>query len=360
MTTIKPNAQVYQPKVKQNPDNQDDQEKLQNKHNEDYAQANNNRYAVVDDFKNKSVDVDGDGVSDISHGEYITSLMKAENPNIQVDSYDVSDDHNDSKLASAYDQIALNNYAAVNMSLSKPYSAEVFNNDGIKDVNQSNFANKKDEIYNTYKNGIPELNNVFSSMEKVTANGTPIYVAAGNDGSDTYNLFSTVPGVTSVGASVSADDDVNLQTSNYQIAPKGITAEGNQILGYSAMNSAISIYGKGSFKSEAVEDKNGNVLGYDINGDGKVDISNDKVSSGGTAKPKNNYIFGTSFASPTTMLDETNPFGQPPKQPVVIESQSQKNQTAYEEEVKNQPKNKNKDLDDDIKIDDDIDEWDAL
>lgn len=364
MTTIRPNVNTAPTSVRKKEDEDaKTRQDLIDKQNKENQQANNNRYAVVDDFKTKDVDIDGDGTADMSHGDYITTLMKAQNPNIQIDSYDVSNDVDGSKKISAYDQIAINNYAAVNMSISKPYSADVFNKDGVKDVNQSNFDDRKNEIYNTYKNGDPEYNKLFNSMEKVTANGTPIFVSAGNEGSDTYNLYSTVPGVTSVGASASSEDAVNLQSSNYRIGPKGMTQEGDQILGYSAMNSGVDLYGKGSFKSEAVEDKNGNVMGYDINGDGKVDIANDKVSGGGKFKPQNHYIFGTSFASPTTMLDQTNPFGQPIKDPVVILSDKEKQEAAGVDQHGvpiSTTKVKNKDLEDGIEIDDNIEDWDTL
>jgi hypothetical protein len=102
---------------------------------------------------------------------------------------------------------------------------------------------------------------VLQSMEAVSRRGVPIYVAAGNEGPNHLNLYSLAQGAISVGA-VNARGERTVYTAD------------------DSTNPFVTRYAQGDFNIRAIR-QNGQVSGYDINGDGRVDVPAHLVSGRG-------------------------------------------------------------------------------
>lgn len=255
-----------------------------------------NRIAIIDNFKGKYVDVDGDKIPDISHGEAVENLFKTKQPNAEIIRYDVGSDTDASqvstdKLASAYEDLSQRieggeKIDGVNMSVSTDTRIGFFNRFTKKPVTAENISKKEDEIKNSsgYDNMSQTTGrkNVLSNMEKVTSQGVPVYVAGGNNGPGYFNEYGLAKGVTQVG---------------------GTGLNGN-IHPDSADNSDIKKYAQGEFEIKSIKDAAGKITGYDYTGDGKIDLSAEDASSKGASEPKGAKIFGTSFSSPLALSED--------------------------------------------------------
>lgn len=335
MTTIKPKVSNAQQDVQKNKDEA-------KRKGED-----SRRFAVVDDFKNKIYDIDGDGKGDLSHGQLCVIHLKQANPDAIIDTYDASGKngvgHDTDKLYQRLSEIAdkgSNFYDGVSLSQSAEY--DYSNANGL---NPNNVGSYKDQLKSEFQ-GTP-TGNVINKLEQITANGTPVYTSSGNK-SNVFDLYSTANGVTTVEAEY---------------------IEGTDKSGYSSNSLSDKTY-NGAFTSyDVIKNGQGIVQGLDITGDGKVDVSVNQLSGRGKVFNRPSWLSSasSSIATPRALgqNSKSKPKSSQGSNPfttgTVVESQKQKDQQKFENEYNNNKnKIKNPDLEDDIKIDDSIEEWDTL
>lgn len=345
MTRLGQRSQEHQKRVdngKNRPGNN------QQANNKNRTEDNTRRIAVVDNFKDK-LDIDGDGKGDISHGDLCCIFLKQSNPDAKIDRLDVSGGgsfggHDSAKLFDKLSQIANkgNNYYD-GVSLSQ--SAEQAYGNGP--LTADNLKNYKSQINQEVKND-QEYGGIINKLEEIAGNGTPVYTSSGNK-SDIFDYYSAAEGVTSVGAEY---------------------IEGTNKDKYS-VNSLTDKLSNGEFTSYDVITQGGKdtgrVLGLDITGDGKVDVPVSMLSGKGKVFNKPSWLSdpSSSIATPRALGEDTK---NSPRQSQssstgnIVESHRQKDQQRFEQEYQRQKNDPvvNRDLDDGIKIDDNIDEWDRL
>ncbi len=285
--------------------------------------------AIVDDFSNKTIDVDGDGAkarvvnaealqnyktelsnskcseeeynrktenyknqlyadwcgkyADISHGEAVEIYAKGSNPNIKIEKYDVGRNNCNGDMApkKAFDKLSNDvndgkKIDAVNFSIGTSTSTyqKLCSRTGEWEITPDNVKNHKNSI--TKEAASPDVKETMEKMTDLTKKDIPVFVASGNN-ANVYNLYTAADGVTSVGGSYSNGDKIKSFSSN----------------------SDVDTYEVGYYEVKKTKD------GYDINNDGTTDVKFENTTG---KKPSlvdsvlNNdktIISGTSFASPT-------------------------------------------------------------
>ncbi|AMO57206.1 hypothetical protein GZ77_16615 [Endozoicomonas montiporae] len=123
-------------------------------------------------------------------------------------------------------------------------------------------------------------------LEKIVNYGVAVYTISGNGGRGMVNTFSFAEGVVTVGA------------SEYELRH------------YVADNPFVDVHAQAAYELKRVDDFEGNVLGYDINGDHCVDISKERLSSATADTPDVDkqwpqkywkLLIGSSFAAPAAL-----------------------------------------------------------
>ncbi|MBO5947623.1 hypothetical protein J6Q66_02165 [bacterium] len=255
--------------------------------------------AVVDfcDDNSADIDLDGDGKADMAHGNVVANLISSAFENSDIFTFDISETKkyttNERMVASLQyivEEIKSGecDYDALNLSLSSRMTyADLSKALGvtINNDNVSQYADKiKSWLHSTgAKNGYSTTSQVVKLLEEIEKLGTDVYIAAANvnDGSDDeLNLYSLVSGSTTVGA-------------------KNKTGG---VADFSFQNSLIDTWALGEIEVKKIKDGSGNLLGFDLNHDGEVDIDS-KYSSGGT-NSANAYLKGTSFATPYMIMQQ--------------------------------------------------------
>ena len=130
-----------------------------------------------------------------------------------------------------------------------------------------------------YNKDAKVLREIIECMDKCSAKGIKVYIAAGNKSDNYFNLYTLADNAFVVGA---INKYGSLQT-------------------FSARNSLVNRYARGVYRVKTVKDSNGHVIGFDINDDKKRDVSILKT----TAKNKIPSVLpirGTSFATPNAIV----------------------------------------------------------
>lgn len=208
------------------------------------------------------IDVNGDGVAELSHGEYVAKIAeqgghKVEVLNLVGEVELPSIEATLSEVAQKIESGAVS-YSRINFSQELPLKIASFKNDlfsdddSIPEITRENIAAYKDVILRKLWTDRPdfrlqELYGIFLRLKKVNV---PVVVAAGNFGPSYVNLFSMFPGVYSVGS---------------------LDLDGTKRM-LSADNALVTVWRKGTFVSQQLPE------GVDINADGTVDFANDRLS----------------------------------------------------------------------------------
>ena len=269
--------------------------------------SNRAHIAIVDCFKNKIIDIDGDNIPDMSHGAFIDRYAKTCIPSLKTDKFDVETfrkkEFSTEKLINAFYKIAKKikdgkKYNAVNLSLGNEMQINdmsLFTNFyDPKTIDTDNVRDYKEELSDHYKSMNNRTNSLFneifrknkpgnelSSIEEVTKQKVPVFVAAGNESSNSFNVYSLADGVTTVGGEDKTKSRVD----------------------YLAQNTLVDRYEKSYLNIKAVKTSEGKIKGYDINEDGKLDIKNSEVS--GKGKLDNDVtIIGTSISAIEATINE--------------------------------------------------------
>lgn len=208
----------------------------------------------LDSYSKKELDIDGDGVPDVSHGTLMERIALSQCPSLEVSSFDV--------MSQGSDYLHLNLGAALN-SL-RQFVREGVNVDGVNislaseaslpKPDEGNLLKNRNQFFNGFITHNPDLLPVLTGIRELINRSIPVYVAAGNSGQQPrlYNVFNLVEGSTNVAAT----------DAKGKMAP------------YSTNNSLTNCYEQGSMAVIKVKG------GYDITGDGKADIRDDEVSGG--------------------------------------------------------------------------------
>ena len=125
---------------------------------------------------------------------------------------------------------------------------------------------------------------IIELLEDIAAQGIAVYTISGNGGRGMINTFSFAKGVVTVGASE------------------------KELSHYIANNPFVDIYAQAAYELQRIDDREGNTLGYDINGDKCVDIPASKLSSAGltnSSYPRKHWrtLIGSSFAAPAALRE---------------------------------------------------------
>lgn len=224
---------------------------------------------VYDNFSSEMglkpvIDVNGDLIPELSHGEYVAKVAELfGKPVVPLNMVgDVELPSIESALSEVIQSIesGASKYSRINFSQELPLKISAFKADlfseteAVPEITRENIADYRDVILKKLWTERPdfrleELNALFLRFQKA---GVPIVVAAGNFGPSYVNLFSLFPGVVSVGS---------------------LDLDGTKRL-LSADNALVTVWRTGSFVSQQLND------GVDINGDGVVDFSKDRLSQG--------------------------------------------------------------------------------
>jgi hypothetical protein len=289
-------------------------------------------------------DVNHDGRVDVSHSRIVTELINDAIPQDKITLMNISTADgtavNDDLLRTNLRNLATlsrtpGNVAAVNLSL-QPYAVNGDPNTpngnnltfkylsdtlGIPGLSSANIATQKDavkrrinDIAQAYQAGtrtdaraLEVLNwrETINSIEGVTANRVPVYLAAGNQGPDAFNVYGLANGVTMVGAT-----DPNAAS----VGTSPVMAD------YSGKNPLISRTSSGYVTytdtgSNAIDpsgrvtlnQRTGGRTGIDLNWDGRADFFlRDLSDNAGVVRALDQYKFitGTSFATPRTLVED--------------------------------------------------------
>lgn len=236
--------------------------------------------AVIDNFKAKSMDIDGDFIPDLSHGKVVNTVIKGNYKKANIIAFDVATKGADGKifistkkLGNAFKNIANRidkgeRIDSVNVSLGGSVNIKTMGNAIGKDLTRGNILENRGSIRNILKNPdkkffpnpktvkwFREVDTALTNIERVTQKGVKVYISGGNDGPHEFNLFNLAKGTVNVGAT---------------------DALGTK-MGYTADSKLINRFAQGTKSITPVYKKN--ILeGYDLTGKGKVDIPVNKTS----------------------------------------------------------------------------------
>lgn len=237
---------------------------------------------LIDDFTNKTMITDPTHSHGITHGDIGLNLLKKNLPiNYKIESFNATilSEEKDSvnEINKALDEVVNNmnkgkKYAALDMPDAYYLSFKVLSEQFGEEITPQNIAQKKDKIKDWAINAYPDgLGPLLKKLDQISSNGVPIYLPAGNEGKDSFNMFS-LANAKIVGA---------------------IDEKGNKT-NYSGDNSLVSIWKPGRFVvREKCETNDKCEYNYNIQG-------SDKIPSGQT----NWYFDGTSYSVPVAVGED--------------------------------------------------------
>ncbi|MBI3549610.1 MAG: hypothetical protein HY078_11270 [Elusimicrobia bacterium] len=244
---------------------------------------------VLDNFAGSTlapyIDVDGDGVADVAHGDLVAALYRAAGKRVlplnmagdgQLDTLaDLLE-----PVADAVERGALR-ISGINVSQMAAVSAAAIRRDTGLPYGSSDFYARRGEINAAVialmdTHGAPGYGRLSRLFARFHRRGIPILIAAGNGGPAKVSLLSFLPGTYPIGA---------------------LGADGAR-LRLSAAGSLVAAWRRGEFVLARTSD--GNV---DIDGDGIGDFDA-RMLSGRSAKGlgRPRTILGTSYAAPAVCL----------------------------------------------------------
>ncbi|MGD9581617.1 MAG: hypothetical protein AB7V50_09610 [Vampirovibrionia bacterium] len=245
-------------------------------------------YLCIDEYNNaKNIDIDGDNIGDLSHGEVIERIIKGLCPQANITRINIKKNElEDSISTSAIDdclnealtKIKEKNFDGINLSFSCKIEFNDFEADGNKCTGDNfkslraimrkeleDHVNKEKEKHKdgSYSYGLQTFISVLNSIkaiEKVVKEKIPVYMSDLIDDKKFFNIFSLAKGIKTV-CGTDAKGDICLP--------------GNIKTQYKAQG----IYGITPVK------ENHRIVGYDITGDGIADVDVSEVSGKGRVMP---------------------------------------------------------------------------
>lgn len=246
---------------------------------------------VIDSFDQKCMDIDGDGVDDVSHGRTVAGIIRGQCPNAKVTSLRLKSDNKtglDFKSAIKHLNYIIKEAKsgkkvdAVNLSFGVDVTFEEASLFTGKEIHQNNLDENRKELLNAFLNINPpkdvkdSLNILIPgyleamktkfqderafihALRELVKLDVQVYLAAGNEGENQFDVASLVKGINTVGATDARGD----------------------ITDFSANSSTVNRFEQGVFNVSEITDKAGKVKGYDVSGSGRVEIPVEAVSGG--------------------------------------------------------------------------------
>lgn len=255
---------------------------------------------VFDSFNEKYIDLDGDTKPDVSHGELVSMQILGVLPDANLIRYNtdlaltdyvhhntdffhldkVPADLTERLTAQGFRQLAKEikgglSIDGVNLSQSSDKSIQINilaaatglkldhknikeHRPAIRDMIKKWATTPDPKTLTPIQKDLAKSWQVIESIEQVTEKNIPVYIAAGNEGQDSLNLYSFAKGTTTVGA---------------------LTARGGRTQ-YSANHAMVDKTDQGTFNVVPIS-QDGRVIGYDLTGDNKADISARSLSGQG-------------------------------------------------------------------------------
>ncbi len=242
----------------------------------------NKNYAFVIDGFNNTMDFNFDGVGDISHGDIVAGFIRDINPYVEIIALDVSESHlpdagiSSTELDAALDAVAgvVRNGDFVNLSLAGYLPNGVFTDEELQD-----FAS-------TYSTTV-KIENLIAQGEQRRTDfsdyGVNVAIAAGNNGPDYLNAIALAQNAVTVGAL-----DIAGEQTDY------------------SCTYGVDAWKQGDYNINFYTDDELNILGYDLLGDGDIEMETGiEPGEGEDSFDWLAFIQGTSFAAPTWVGDES-------------------------------------------------------
>lgn len=248
--------------------------------------------AIIDDFTNKTEFIDNDDWGDVAHGQLIKKIIKEGLPDAKIRPFEIRTNINGTtsgkEINKVLDEVIMaidsgEKFDAINISLESTLPLKEVSKQLGKQITPENLKENRELVKNLILkinniNGDSQIKRQFEKLEKITAKGVPVYIAASNGGKSNFNPYSLAKGVKTVGS----------------LDKKGAKAN------FSADNSLITNWEPGVFGLTTLKDKN-NKIGYDITDDGTIDVYPEQLTS-----PKEIYqdsgIEGTSYSTPKAIV----------------------------------------------------------
>lgn len=252
---------------------------------------------VADNFKTSLIDINGDFLSDVSHGFVTSTIIEQGLPNAKVVKCNIFPSSSIDKcfvvqsLDKLFSSVLKNmdegkNFDAINLSIGfavkyQDLSKEVGNK--LNSENIASYAKKvkevlqnKNEQFKIKSLPIKAIMGVIDKMDKISARGTKIYIAAGNSSDATLNLLALADDVEIVGA----------------VSKKG------KFVVYSDRNTLVKRFENGDVCSKVVDG------GFDITDDGKLDVKKEETTALFNIMTPFAKLDGTSFATPRALVKD--------------------------------------------------------
>ena len=252
---------------------------------------------VADNFKTSLIDINGDFLSDVSHGFVTSTIIEQGLPNAKVVKCNIFPSSSIDRcfvvqsLDKLFSSVLKNmdegkNFDAINLSIGfavkyQDLSKEVGNK--LNSENIASYAKKvkevlqnKNEQFKIKSLPIKAIMGVIDKMDKISARGTKIYIAAGNSSDATLNLLTLADDVEIVGA----------------VSKKG------KFVVYSDRNTLVKRFENGDVYSKVVDG------GFDITDDGKLDVKKEETTALFNIVTPFAKLDGTSFATPRALVKD--------------------------------------------------------
>jgi hypothetical protein len=225
------------------------------------------RVAVVDYFDHKSIDIDGDQVDDLAHGEVVERFIKAQVPHAEIVRFELHRDaegnQKPAEIVRQFENLRLRHrsgerFDAVNFSIGNPacFKGTSLGKTGLT---PENIARHRKQFLKMMQNSQTTLQKTYTMVDAITRaiwqdgkKVLDVYMAGGNLGRDVFSMYNLAPG---------------------SIKVRATDAQG-KVMSFSADNALLNRNARGVF---TVTKASG---GYDITGDGVADVFNDEVSGG--------------------------------------------------------------------------------
>jgi Subtilase family len=234
------------------------------------TQARLARFAVVDSFGSPSVDIDGDGEPDLSHGEVVCRFIKAQNPFVEILKFNAMSNY---QIIEAFGQIsAMGNIDAVN--LSKGFLIPIVVEASLQCKGLAEQREILAKRLQAYKSPLVK------AIEQLCRKGIPVYIAAGNNGPKSLNINSLAEG----SINVSATDKHGNRES------------------YCTDNPFVNRWEQGTYPIRKVPG------GFDITGYGKADVLDQEVTG---HKSLLNQFIGLPLRKTLAKLPDDMPLNTP-------------------------------------------------
>lgn len=221
-------------------------------------------FFVVDEFKTREIDVDGDGVGDLTHGEVVERVIQSRAPGVKVNRMEVSPEVLQGEsflkhLGERFREIRQfldqgGNCAGVNLSLAHEllFFWPLINNDV---TTSENIVERRDAAKEYFAHSINcgsrYWKEAVEGMEAI-AKRCPVYLSAGNNGNTMLNTLTLAEGVHKVGA---------------------VDAQGEKTH-FTASHGLINRFAKGVLAVHKVDG------GFDLTGSGRAEVLDQEVSGG--------------------------------------------------------------------------------